>query len=135
MSLLTGIKITLIGLGIWLIMIMYRDIKIYFWQDPAYLSAIENFQKQNDPLPYRIRRVWWSRIVVIKTATERVLKYAWFDRNYGIVGISILVLVIRKRPWELGLYLLGLIIKVLENDPNPGMYWWTITPFLIAGLI
>jgi len=129
------LKHILLIIGVFLLIFISINIQKPFWQSPTYHETILNFQKDQDIFPYKIRTIWWNKSIILISLIERTIDLIWTD-NFFYLPLICLFLLIKKRRWiNLGLIIIGLILISIENDPNPGKYFFWLIPLFIAGII
>lgn len=113
------------------LLIIAKGIEKPFWRDEIYQQKIVETQKEGNYLPYRIRKVLWNQLVVIKTMVERSGDLLWFGNFFGL-GVVTLWRGIRRKKWrEVSLFLVGIVLISIEKDPNPGYYFWFLFPTVL----
>jgi hypothetical protein len=129
------IKNFFILVGIVLLFFIAINIQKPFWKDSNYIETVLNFQKDQDIFPYKIRKIWWNKSIIITSIIERTIDIIWTDYLFFLPLIYFLFL-IKKRNWLiLILCTIGVALISIENDPNPGKYLFWLSPFVISGLI
>tara|TARA_Y100000310_G_C20392655_1_gene673548 strand:- start:19 stop:414 length:396 start_codon:yes stop_codon:yes gene_type:complete len=110
------------------VLVVGSGIEKPFWQDEIYQQKIIEVQKEGNYLPYRVRKVLWNRLVIIKTVVERSVNLLWFQNFLGIGGVTLWRGILKKRWREMSLFLFGVILISIEKDMNPGFYFWFLFP-------
>jgi len=127
------IKNVFLIIGLAGLLVIANGIEKPFWQNEVYQQEIIETQKEGNYLPYRVRKVLWNRLVVIKTMIERGGDLLWFGNFFGLGLITLWRGVLKKRWKEICLFLFGVSLISVEMNPNPGYYFWFLLP--IAWLV
>ena len=133
------IRIICLGVGFLGIILTAKTIKNPFWNQPVFVEKIEQMQKEGNYLPYRLRKIVWSKeVAVIKVEVERIISTLWPDRWVSFLGLVLiypLLAGINKKMWpEILIIFVITAIGVLENNPNPS-YFMNFTLFPITTLV
>lgn len=129
------IKKFLILVGILLLLLIAINIQKPFWKDSSYIEAVSNFQKDQDIFPYRIRTIWWNKLIIFTSIIERTIDIIWTDYLFYLPLIYFLSLIYKRKWLILILFIIGVALISIENDPNPGKYLFWLSPLVISGLI
>jgi len=129
------IKKFLILVGILLLLLIAINIQKPFWKDSSYIEVVSNFQKDQDIFPYRIRTIWWNKLIIFTSIIERTIDIIWTDYLFYLPLIYFLSLIYKRKWLILILFIIGVALISIENDPNPGKYLFWLSPLVISGLI
>lgn len=115
--------------------LMYIGVNIQkpFWNEVRFQEEVKEVQRNGDYVPYCLRKILFNQYFAIaKTETERTLDWLWLDKFWGILTISILI-ALRKRRWvEMVFIVIGVALMNIENNPNTGYYFWFLIPSICA---
>ncbi|HWS48604.1 MAG TPA: hypothetical protein VN174_00955 [Candidatus Methanoperedens sp.] len=129
------IKIIFLLVGTVLLVIMTFKIQKPFWREEKYVETVVNFQKNQDILPYRFRTIWWNKTIIVKSIVGRSIDILWSGNYFFLPLVLFIWLMLKKRWWNVGLIILGIILISIEKDPNPGKYLLWLSPLFLSGLI
>ena len=133
------IRIICLGLGLFGMVLTLKTINNPFWKQPVFTEKILQRQREGDYLPYRIRKIIWSKeIAIIKIEVERIINTLWFDRwvsFWGLILVYPLIGGINRKMWpEIIVILMIVAIGVAENNPNTS-YFMNFVLFPMATII
>jgi len=104
-----------------------------FWNEVRYQEEVNEVQRNGDYVPYRLRKIIFNQYLAItKTETERTLDWLWLDKFWGILTISILIALHKRRWVEMILMVIGVALMNIENNPNTSYYFWFLIPSICA---
>jgi hypothetical protein len=129
--------------GILGIVMTALSVKTFFWKSSDFSDAVVNIQMEGKYLPYRARKILWSKeIAIVKVESERMVEYLWIDRwigSWALFFIYPLILGLKKKYWpEILVALTITCLGVMTQNPNPGYFEvfmiFPLLPIIFCGL-
>lgn len=132
------IRIICLCLGLVGIILTAKTINHPFWNQPIFGEKITEMQKEGNYLPYRMRKIIWSKeTAIVKVEIERIIDVLWLSRIplMGLILIYPLFVGINNKVWpEIIIILMIISVGVMENNPNIS-YFINFTFFPLATII
>ncbi len=137
------LRIMCIIMGLVGVLLTAMSINDLFWNKPIFNEKISETQKAGNYVPYRVRKIIWSRqMAIAKIETERIINLIWIDKWINIYGLFLIVpilLGISYKYWpEILITITIVAIGVINDNPDPKYFdkflLFPLFPMIISGL-